>query len=116
MSDSAGGGDSEGVAAAGQDADGDSEPPQRTSPPPESDCLELEKTSPPAAKRLRMNEEDRTVVEDAELPKLNEEPTEQPDHQGASKKYLLFTKALWEFPEKCTFILGFRKKVFTRDV
>ncbi|XP_035806171.1 telomerase Cajal body protein 1 [Amphiprion ocellaris] len=64
MSDSAGGGESGGVAGAGQDSEADNEPPQQAPPLlPEGDSLEVRETSedgdPPSAKRSRMSEEEQ---------------------------------------------------------
>lgn len=64
MSDSAGGGESGGVAGAGQDSEADNEPPQQVPPLlPEGDSLEVRETSedgdPPSAKRCRMSEEEQ---------------------------------------------------------
>lgn len=64
MSDSAGGGESGGVAGAGQDSEADNEPPQQVPPLlPEGDGLDVRETSedgdPPSAKRSRMSEEEQ---------------------------------------------------------
>lgn len=83
MSDSDGGGESGGVAGAGQDAEADSEPPQQAPPLPEDDSLEVGDTSeegaPPAAKRPKMSEEDPTQGQEAELLKMH---GETPGHTG----------------------------------
>ncbi|XP_036002525.1 telomerase Cajal body protein 1 isoform X2 [Fundulus heteroclitus] len=63
MSDSAGGGESGGVAAAGQDAEADGEPPQQAPPslcPPEQGPAETtEDGPPPSPKRSRRSEEEQ---------------------------------------------------------
>lgn len=81
MSDSAGGGESGGVAGAGQDAEADNEPPQQAPPLPEGDGLEavvVEETSedgtPPSAKRLRMSEEEEQEPKPAKV--LGETPAQ----------------------------------------
>ncbi|XP_075943100.1 telomerase Cajal body protein 1 [Anarhichas minor] len=62
MSDSAGSGESGGVAGAGQDAEADGEPPHQAPASPEGDRLEGEVTSedvvPSSAKRPRISEEE----------------------------------------------------------
>ena len=66
MSDSAGGGESGGVAGAGQDAEADNEPPHLEPPLPEGDVkVEVGETSeegvPSSAKRPRMSDEEEVV-------------------------------------------------------
>lgn len=62
MSDSAGSGESGGVAGAGQDAETDNEPPHPIPATLKGDSLQLGETlegeAPPSAKRPRLNEEE----------------------------------------------------------
>lgn len=71
MCDSAGNGESGGVAGAGQDSEADNEPPQQAPPLPEGDCVEvgetLEEGAPKSAKRPRLNEEDQGL-EQVDMP------------------------------------------------
>lgn len=72
MSDSAGSGESGGMAGAGQDAEADNEPPQQAPPLPEGGGLEVGETSedgaPQSAKRARMSEEEPELEEAAAKP------------------------------------------------
>ncbi|GAA6229209.1 telomerase Cajal body protein 1 [Lates japonicus] len=81
MSDSAGSGESGGVAGAGQDAEADNEPPQQAPPLPQSDHLEVGETSeygaPPAAKRLRMSGNEQGLGQVTESIKMHGETPAQ---------------------------------------
>lgn len=81
MSDSAGGGESGGVAGAGQDAEADNEPPQQALPLPEGDSLEVGETSeegaPPFAKRPRMSEEEQELEQVEKSVKMHGETPAQ---------------------------------------
>lgn len=84
MSDSAEGGDGGGMAGAGQDSEGDSEPPQQVPPLlPESDSAEVEDASeegaPPSAKRSRMSDEEKGLGGVVESAKVYEEIQAQVD-------------------------------------
>lgn len=83
MSDSAGGGESGGVAGAGQDAEADSEPPQQVPPLPEDDSLEVRETpeeeGPPATKRPKMSEEEQELGRVAEPVKMHRETPRHDD-------------------------------------
>lgn len=74
MSDSAGCGESGGVAGAGQDAEADSEPPQQATSLPGGVDPEVRETSeegaPPAAKRVRTSGEDLATEQVAEPVKI----------------------------------------------
>lgn len=63
MSDSTEGGESGGVASAGQDAEADNEPPQQAPPVLEGDSSEVGETSedlaPPSTKRPKMGEDEQ---------------------------------------------------------
>ncbi|XP_044040809.1 telomerase Cajal body protein 1 [Siniperca chuatsi] len=75
MSDSAGSGESGGVAGAGQDAEADNEPPQQAPPLPEGESLEVGETSeegaPTSAKRPRMSEEEQGLEQVAKPAKMH---------------------------------------------
>ncbi|KAG7240080.1 hypothetical protein INR49_027934 [Caranx melampygus] len=62
MSDSAGGGESGGVAGTGQDTEADNEPPQQAPPVLDVDCIKVgetpEEEAAPPAKRLRIMDEE----------------------------------------------------------
>lgn len=58
MSDSTEGGESGGVASAGQDAEADNEPPQQAPPVLEGDSSE-EDLAPPSTKRPKMGEDEQ---------------------------------------------------------
>lgn len=81
MSDPAGGGESGGVAGAGQDAEADNEPPQQALPLPEGDSLEVGETSeegaPPFAKRPRMSEEEQELEQVEKSVKMHGETPAQ---------------------------------------
>lgn len=81
MSDSAGSGESGGVAGAGQDAEADNEPPQQAPPLPQSDHLEVGETSeygaPPAAKRLKMSGNEQGLGQVTESIKMHGEAPAQ---------------------------------------
>ncbi|XP_019958862.2 telomerase Cajal body protein 1 [Paralichthys olivaceus] len=70
MSDTAGDGESGGVAGTGQDAEADNEPPQQAPPLLEGDVLEIRETAeegaPPFAKRLRVSQAPEEVAEPVE--------------------------------------------------
>ncbi|XP_042256787.1 telomerase Cajal body protein 1 [Thunnus maccoyii] len=75
MSDSAGNGESGGVAGAGQDSEADNEPPQQAPPLPGGDSLEerdtLEEEAPKSAKRPRLSEEDQGLEQVAKLVEMH---------------------------------------------
>nr|XP_046235848.1 telomerase Cajal body protein 1 [Scatophagus argus]XP_046235850.1 telomerase Cajal body protein 1 [Scatophagus argus]XP_046235851.1 telomerase Cajal body protein 1 [Scatophagus argus] len=77
MSDSNGGGESGGVAGAGQDTEADNEPPQQGPPLPEGDTSEVGVTSeegvPPSAKRPRISEEGHGLEQVAQPIKMHGE-------------------------------------------
>lgn len=81
MSDSAGGGESGGVAGAGQESDADSEPPQQAPTLPEGDSIEVGETSaeeaPPSAKRPRMSEEEQGLEQVAKAIEMHGETPAQ---------------------------------------
>lgn len=82
MSDSAGGGESGGVAGAGQDAEADNEPPHLEPPLPEGDVkAEVGDTSedgvPSSAKRPRMSEEEEGLEQVAKPVKMHGETPAQ---------------------------------------
>lgn len=83
MSDSAGSGESGGVAGAGQDAEADNEPPQQVLPSPEGDRLEGRESSvegaPTSAKRARLSEEEQGLEQVAKPAKMHGETPAQPD-------------------------------------
>ncbi|XP_008284434.1 telomerase Cajal body protein 1 isoform X2 [Stegastes partitus] len=84
MSDSAGGGESGGVAGAGQDSEADNEPPQQAPPLlPKGENLEVRETSedgnPPSAKRPRMSEGQQGLEQAMKPIKLHEEMPAQAD-------------------------------------
>ncbi len=81
MSDSAGSGESGGVAGAGQDAEADSEPPHQAPPLPEGDCLGKtpEEEAPPSAKRPRLIEEEQGLEQVAEPVRMHGETPAQAD-------------------------------------
>lgn len=83
MSDSAGSGESGGVAGTGQDTEADSEPPHQAPPLPEGDSLDVGKTPeeevPPSAKRPRMIEEEQGLKQDAKPVKMHGETPAQAD-------------------------------------
>lgn len=70
MSDSTEGGESGGVASAGQDAEADNEPPQQAPPLLEGDSSEVGDTSeelaPPSTKRPRMSEDNQELEQAAQ--------------------------------------------------
>ncbi len=81
MSDSTGGGESGGVAGAGQDAEADNEPPQQAPPLPEGLGLQIRETleegAPPSAKRPRMSELEQGLEQVANSDKmLGETPSQ----------------------------------------
>lgn len=81
MSNSAGAGESGGVAGAGQDTEADNEPPQQTLPLLEGDSSEVgdasEEGAPPAAKRLKISREEPLRVQVAEPNKMHGETPAQ---------------------------------------
>lgn len=90
MSDSAGGGESGGVAGAagaGQESEADNEPPQQAPTLPEGDSIEVGETSaeeaPPSAKRPRMSEEEQGLEQVAKPVKMRgETPAQAGSLQG----------------------------------
>lgn len=90
MCDSAGSGESGGVAGAGQDADADSEPPHQAPPLPEDGSLDAgkaqEEEEPLSAKRPRMMEEEQgleQVHRDTQADSLQEHPAQPATRESA---------------------------------
>lgn len=75
MSDSAGNGESGGVAGAGQDSEADNEPPQQAPPLPEDEGFKvgenLEEGAPTSAKRPRLSEEDQGLEQVAKTVEMH---------------------------------------------
>lgn len=83
MSDSAGGGESGGVAGTGQDTEADNEPPQQAPPGLDADCIKVgdtpeEETAPPA-KRLKIMGEEHLQGADEEPVVIQGETPAQAD-------------------------------------
>ncbi|XP_070786007.1 telomerase Cajal body protein 1 [Enoplosus armatus] len=83
MSDSAGSGESGGVAGTGQDAEADNEPPQQAPSLPEGDSLQVREASeegaPPSAKRPRVSEGEQGLEQAAKPIRMHGETPAEAD-------------------------------------